>query len=142
KDKVNNAGGRKTILLSHHQLFTAYEKIEGQAVNQKLLAQLQDILPKLTVWFWGHEHNLVIYKPHLNVLARCIGNGAFPVLPSELVAPDPSVPLNPVTLAKDQAGFFAHGYVNLKVDGPDAIVTYYQYDAETRTESVLFTEQL
>jgi hypothetical protein len=141
KDKVNNADGRKTILLSHHQLFTAYEKIDGHAVNQKLFAQLQDILPKITAWFWGHEHNLVIYKPYLNVLARCIGNGAFPVLPSELGAPDPSVPINPVTLAKDQAGFFAHGYVNLKLNGPDASVTYYQYDAGTRSESVLFTEQ-
>jgi|SRR5579863_1488481 len=43
KDKVNNAGGRKTILLSHHQLFTAYDDIGKMPVNGKLLSQLQDI---------------------------------------------------------------------------------------------------
>jgi 3',5'-cyclic AMP phosphodiesterase CpdA len=142
KDKVNNAGGRKTILLSHHQLFTAYERIGNQAVNQRLLAQLHDILPKVTAWFWGHEHNLVIYQPWLNVLARCIGNGAFPVLPSELASPNPEVPLDPVTLAKDKSGFFAHGYVTMQIDGAAASVTYYQYDDAADTESVLFTETL
>ena len=142
KDKVNNAGGRKTILLSHHQLFTSYEKIDGQSVNSKLLAQVQDILPKITAWFWGHGHNLVIYKPYLNVLARCIGNGAFPVLPSELGVPNPAVPMDPISLAKDPSGFFAHGYVSLKLDGPAALVTYYQYDAATDSEAVLFTEEL
>jgi hypothetical protein len=142
KDKVNNADGRKTILLSHHQLYTAWEKIGDGSVNRKLLAQLQDILPKITAWFWGHEHNLVIYKPWLNVLARCIGNGAFPVLPSELGTPNPDVPLNPVTLAKDKQGFFAHGYVILQLDGPAATVTYWQFDADSGAESALFTEQL
>ena len=141
KDKVNNAGGRKTILLSHHQLFTTYDRIEGQAVNAKLLAQVRDILPQITAWFWGHEHNLVIYKPYLNVLARCIGHGAFPVSASDLGKPDPSVPMDPITLAKDPSGFFAHGYVGLKLDGPAALVTYYQYDAATDSEAVLFTEE-
>jgi hypothetical protein len=142
KDKVNNAGGRKTILLSHHQLFTAYETIGGHAVNQRLLVQLQDVLPKVTAWFWGHEHNLVIYRPWLNVRARCIGNGAFPVLPSELASPNPEVPLDPVSLAKDQSGFLAHGYVTMEIEGAAASVTYYQYDAASGAESVLFTETL
>jgi len=144
KDKVNNAGGRKTILLSHHQLFTAFEKIGGQAVNQKMLPQVQDILPKLTAWLWGHEHNMVIYKEYLNVLGRCIGHGAFPVsnTPVPFVSPNPGVPLEDVNLAVDPSGFYRHGYVLMDIDGPKAHLTYYQYDATTGLENALFTEDL
>ena len=141
KDKVNNAGGRKTILLSHHQLFTAFEQIGGAPVNNKLLPQVQDILPKLTAWLWGHEHNLVIYERYLNVLGRCIGHGAFPVSAQQLQnPPNVGVPLANVTLAPDDNGFYRHGYVIMKLDGPKADLTYYQYNADADSESVLFTE--
>jgi 3',5'-cyclic AMP phosphodiesterase CpdA len=142
KDKVNHAEGRKTILLSHHPLFSAGESPDKTPFNAKLLAQLQDILPEVTAWFWGHEHNLVIYKKYLDVLGRCIGHGAFPVLSSEAGAPHPDVPIDPVTLAQDKQGFFEHGYVTMEIDGPAATVTYYQYDADAGTEAVLFTETL
>lgn len=143
KDKVNHAGGRKTILLSHHQLFTAFEQIGGAPINAKLLAQVQDILPKLTAWMWGHEHNLVIYEKYLNVLGRCIGHGAFPVSASQLQnPPNAGVPIANVTLATDSDGFYRHGYVIMKIDGPKADLTYYQYNADTDSESVLFTETL
>ena len=141
KDKVNNAGGRKTILLSHHQLFTAFEQIGGAPINGKLMAQVQDILPKLTAWMWGHEHNLVIYEKYLNVLGRCIGHGAFPVSANQLQnPPNAGVPIAKVTLAADSDGFYRHGYVIMKIDGPKADLTYYQYNADTDSESVLFTE--
>jgi hypothetical protein len=141
-DKVNNAGGRKTVLLSHHQLFSTYEKIGGQSTNTKFLAQVQDILPKTTAWFWGHEHNLVIYKNFLNVLGRCIGHGAFPVSPDELSAANPDVAIESIALQKDAQGFFQHGYVVMEIDGADAGVTYYQYDSENNSEISLFTEKL
>ncbi len=143
KDKVNNAGGRKTILLSHHQLFTAFEKIGGGPVNDNLLPQVQDILPKLTAWRWGHEHNLTIYGKYLNVLGRCIGHGAFPVSAQALQnPPNADVPIANVTLAVDSEGFYRHGYVIMQIDGANADLTYYQYNAETDSESVLFKETL
>jgi hypothetical protein len=142
KDKVNSAGGRKTVLLSHHQLFTTYEEIGKGPINGKLLAQLHDILPETTAWFWGHEHNLVVYKKFLNVLGRCIGHGAFPVSMSEIAAPNPDILIDAITPAKDKSGFMAHGYVTMEIDGPDAKVTYYQYDADADTEAALFTETL
>ena len=45
--------GRKTVLLSHHQLFTAYneEGIEDNPVNPKLLPQVQDGFLTLTSGF-------------------------------------------------------------------------------------------
>ncbi len=126
-DKISTAGDRKTVLLSHHQLFTAFEEIGGQFMNQTLNGQVGSILPKVTVWFWGHEHNQVIYKPFQGVLGRCIGHGAYPVGITEI--PDkpkfPDVPLEPVTLAKGPS-FYSHGYLVMDLDGPSASVSYYQ----------------
>src|SRR6202012_2125685 len=121
KDKICNAGGRKSVLLSHHQLFSAFEQIGGQAVNQKILPQVQDILPKLTLWLWGHEHNQVIYKRYLNVLARCIGHGAFPVSSTPpYPSPNAGVPLENVNLDLDPNNFYRHGYVLMKLNGASA----------------------
>src|SRR5262249_44135844 len=63
---IDNAGGRRTILLSHHQLFSAFAAIgqDGdQSQNNHLLAQFGSRLGKVDAWFWGHEHNLEIYAP-------------------------------------------------------------------------------
>jgi hypothetical protein len=142
KDKVRSAGGRKTILLSHHQLFSSYEKIGGDSVNNKFLGQVQDILPQVTAWFWGHEHNLVIYEPHLNVLGRCIGHGAFPVSTADTMNPDPSVPIANVTLGQDSLGFYQHGYLIMEINDADAKVSYLQYDSIKDQETEQFTENL
>lgn len=141
KDKVQNSGGRKTVLLSHHQLFSAFETIGGQAVNQNLLPQVQDILPELTLWLWGHEHNQVIYQDYLNVLARCIGHGAFPVSSTPpYPAPNAGVPLENINLDLDPMNFYRHGYVLMKLDGPNADVSYLQVNDETGQENCLFHE--
>jgi predicted phosphodiesterase len=126
KDKVATAGVRRTVLLSHHQLFTAIEQIGGQSVNVRLQGQVGSILPGVDVWFWGHEHNQVIYKKWQGVLARCLGHGAYPVGINEIPAePRFDVPMENVTLAKGKS-FHAHGYAIMDLDGPAAKVSYYQ----------------
>src|SRR5579871_4754158 len=95
KDKVATAAGRHTVLLSHHQLFTAFESIGGQSVNTRLLGQVGSVLPQVTVWFWGHEHNQVIYGQNQGVLGRCIGHAAYPVGTTE-IADNPKFPSVPV----------------------------------------------
>jgi len=145
KDKIANAGGRKTVLLSHHQLFTRFDAIgNAQSTNDVLLGQLQDVLKNLTAWFWGHEHNLVIYKPFLNVLARCVGHGAFPVSPDDPQSqPFPNVPIEDVSLALDSTkDNYQHGYATVALTGDTARATYYEYDANTHMERELFTESL
>jgi 3',5'-cyclic AMP phosphodiesterase CpdA len=135
KDKIQNAGGRKTVLLSHHQLFSAYEDIGPAKINQRLLDQVKDILPQVTAWFWGHEHNLVIFDKFQNVLARCIGHGAFPVGVDEMGQPDPAVPIQAVTLAPDRnGGLLQHGYALIDLNGGAAKATYFQYDALSQQE--------
>lgn len=70
-------GGRKGLLLSHHQLFDA----EGDRSGAKLAARLDPLLRRGRVrsWFWGHEHECVLFAPHLGVEhARCVGHGGVP----------------------------------------------------------------
>ena len=85
----------RTILLSHHQLFSAFAQIGAAAPDGTLTPynpQLRDIFASFTdaaargggsiaAWFWGHEHTLSIYAPYLGLQkGRCIGHGAIPVL--------------------------------------------------------------
>ena len=143
KDKIQTAGGRKTVLLSHHQLFSTFENIgtAGNRINQKLQAQLQDVLPDVTVWYWGHEHDFVVYPKFMNVLARCIGHGAVPVGFAEIGGADPAIPFEPIRLAVDaDGGLFQHGYAIMELDGPAATVTHYQFDPVSQDEAVIFTE--
>jgi hypothetical protein len=135
KQRIATAGGRKTVLLSHHQLFTRYSNIidpppAGQAsmaVNDKLQQQLGDILPQVALWLWGHEHDFVVYEKQFGVLARCVGNGAFPVLTN----PAPAVQ-HPEIAARDDVrpsangAFFTHGYAIMKLQGANATVSYYE----------------
>lgn len=138
-DKIERfaAEGGKTILLSHHQLFSPFEDIgktadkpEGQeAYNPKLLETFQPVLERglVSAWFWGHEHNLGIYQPYGPLeKGRCIGHAAIPVFasqtPYEILddLDDPprlvEVDGQPVQLAQNADGVYAHGYVILALD--------------------------
>ena len=68
----------RTILLGHHQLYSAHQKV---GLDQKLINDMPDpadfnrpgvntalwrdfglYFNKVAAWFWGHEHNLGIYQ--------------------------------------------------------------------------------
>ena len=137
-DKLQNRGNRRTVLLSHHQLFAAYEDICGKSVNDHLNQQLSALLPGVDMWLWGHEHNLVIYQTCMGVLARCIGHGAFPVGLQEIPATPKfaDVPTVSVRLGNDGT-FYNHGYVIMDLAGSSARLAYYQDNDETTPQ---FTE--
>jgi hypothetical protein len=76
KGMLESASG-KGLLLSHHQIFSAYEKEKN-----KLSDKIDPVLKtgRVRSWFWGHEHRCVLYNPERNVeYARCIGHGGVPV---------------------------------------------------------------
>ncbi|HXU39069.1 MAG TPA: metallophosphoesterase [Blastocatellia bacterium] len=78
----------RTILLSHHQLFSAYEKTD----TDNLTSRVQPFLNANQIygWIWGHEHLCVVFKPNLGIKAVCLGNGCFPYnVPSK----QPSIPI-------------------------------------------------
>ena len=136
-DKLQNCGNRRTVLLSHHQLYAAYEDICGKSVNDHLNQQLSALLPGVDMWLWGHEHNLVIYQKYMGLLARCIGHGAFPVGLDEVPA-TPKFPDVPVTAVRlDNNGtFYNHGYVIMDLAGSSATLSYYQDTDEVTPQFV------
>ena len=141
KDKIATKDCRRTVLLSHHQLFTGFqeEEIDGKPVNEKLLEQVADVLSEVDVWFWGHEHNLVMFDKYSGVLGRCIGHAAFPV-PSTQNLTRNSVPVKTALVGSPDQPFFPHGYVMMQLNEKNATATYIQYDPTTDTESQIFTE--
>jgi hypothetical protein len=72
--------GQKSILLTHHQLFSAYE--DGPDVGKVPGQKLASVLDKkqIDAWFWGHEHRFILYEPTVTVrTARLVGHGGVPV---------------------------------------------------------------
>jgi predicted phosphodiesterase len=136
REKILSAGKRKTVLLSHHQLFTTYDQIGRRAVNASLLSDFAGLLDKVSIWFWGHEHNLALYGPYQGLeRGRCIGCGAIPVFvdsqayqrkfPDVPLLPDPRDPSQPVRLGNDGTTY-NHAFALLELNGPKATVSYYQ----------------
>ncbi|HKQ50374.1 MAG TPA: metallophosphoesterase [Phycisphaerae bacterium] len=77
EDELRSAGGRKTLLLSHHQLFSAFDEVASTLVKK-----VTPILSRnpVTAWFWGHEHRCMSFAAHANVkFGRCVGDGGVPV---------------------------------------------------------------
>lgn len=118
---------RATIVLSHHQYFSAFEESYPRPAQQ--LAEFfggQDVL-----WLWGHEHRFAVYdryaKGPITAFARCIGHGGMPI---ELYAPRvPSkFPLRfydhrlYTTVEGHRLGF--NGFVNLRLIGDTATLDY------------------
>lgn len=162
-DKLAHFGGR-TILLSHHQLFSAFEHIgkpeahpKGEeAYNTRLLASFRQFQEggEIAAWFWGHEHNLCVYEPYPPLeKGRCIGHGAIPVFveqdpykvledlpnPPRLVD-DPAKPEEKLMLDRE-GRVYTHGYVIVRLDDrtQTAQAAYYQ---ETDEENPMYTETL
>ncbi len=148
QDKIDHAGDRRTILLSHHQLFTAYEDIDGEEINLRLHPQVAGWLPKVALWLWGHEHNFVIYGPFAGLArGRCLGHAAFPVAVNEIPA-SPLFSNVPVTRSDASrksivlgsiSGLYNHGYAIIDLDGPAATVSYFQ---DTDEHLPLFVETI
>lgn len=74
---AQGAGRRKLVLFSHHQPFSRLD-----AQGPKLQAALADLLGSraVTAWYWGHEHNCILYDrhPRFGLLGRCVGHGGIP----------------------------------------------------------------
>jgi len=67
RDKLKHFGGT-TVLLSHHQLFTARERLNSGArpwLNENLHATFEPYFDRVAAWFWGHEHNLILFRDNL-----------------------------------------------------------------------------
>jgi hypothetical protein len=77
---VARDSNRKLVLLSHHQLVTAYDHADIGTVLPGRLGPVLDS-GRVTAWWWGHEHRCMSFKASGGVpFPRCVGHGGVPVL--------------------------------------------------------------
>jgi hypothetical protein len=160
RDKIANAGGRKTILLSHHQLFSASGGVgntpDGKplALNPRLHDAFADVLDQVTLWMWGHEHNLIIYDEYAGLKrGRCNGSAAVPTLLAQNpYQPDPNLVLPPGQSSPpimsascrlgDNGEFYHHAYAMLTLKGKAADISYYQIPGENAPRELICVERI
>jgi len=145
----------KTILLSHHQLFSALAEIgplNAEGLSEPVNPYLQTSYNRfaeaakggIAAWFWGHEHAFTIYNTCAGLAkGRCLGHGAIPAL--GVPAPKlPQLTYSPtyqnVVLQMDPQNYYTHGFAILKLgaDG-NGTAEYYQ---QLNPGTPLFTEAL
>lgn len=136
--ELKAAGARKTVLLSHHQLFSAYEPPEPE-----LAARVAPILARtpVTAWFWGHEHRCMVYNAHEHVsFARCIGHAGVPVYmwhdePDAYPSPGKYEYRKFIRNGLERWALF--GFAVLDFDGPALRVRYVDENGDTHyTETI------
>jgi hypothetical protein len=147
-DRLAEFSGR-TILLSHHPLFSALSQIGPRAAD----GSLDPVNPNLSksfakfkaaakqeiaAWFWGHEHAFTVYETYAGLArGRCLGNGAIPV-PASAAANAPVAglkavpPFKNIVLPVTPAGVYATGFAILTLDANAGCeADYYQELAVT-----------
>jgi hypothetical protein len=133
----SSQGDRGTIVLTHHQWFSAFDT-EYATIGEDLSPYLEHV----TVWFWGHEHRFAGYAPFgLNgkrVRARCIGHGGMPIeLGEKKKRERPLVFLDErlcTTMENQKLGYC--GFVLLDLDGPSLKAEYRDHQG-----TLLLTEE-
>lgn len=160
RDKIATANGRKTVMMSHYQLFTASGNIARNADNQPLavnpvfMDEFASNLVDIDVWLWGHEHNLAAFEPYLGLeRGRCIGSGSIPVALmwepyttlDHLALPngvdEPPI-MNPDCRLGHDGDHYHHAFCVLDIDGPDGTMTYFQVPGVDGDAEPIYTEQI
>lgn len=144
--RVAEFAGR-TILVSHHQPFSAFSQIGKPRADGSLLAynpNLRSLFERLktkgeiAAWLWGHEHNLCIFGSYLGLeRGRCIGHGAIPIFADEKpYAPLKGLQDHPQLLDGTQLqlrdGSYEHGFAMISL-GRDGAQTTIEYFGRRRT---------
>lgn len=132
------ARGQKTILMSHHQLFSAEEEA-SPALAENLRGPLER--DEIHGWFWGHEHRCQLFERRDGVpFARLVGHGGVPVWQWR----DEHAPL-PATVRHEYRGRFKQGaewwarfgFAALDFDGPKIEARYIdELGAEHHRETI------
>jgi hypothetical protein len=129
---------RRKMLLSHHQLVSAYDAGDLGAV---LPAKLGPVLPKIDAWLWGHEHRCMAFKPAQGQpgVMRCIGHGGVPIPASARTGPLPEPGLWEETGTFDEhdGAWHRFGFAVLDFAGPVIDIRYRDDGGEeTRAERI------
>jgi hypothetical protein len=119
---------RKLMVLTHHQLVSAYDLGDLGTV---LPFKLQSLLKagRINAWLWGHEHRSMGFGlvPDAPPVIRCIGNGGIPMPASAMkVPPPPPGTWQSTATFTDKDGTWTRfGYAVLDFAGPLVTANYY-----------------
>ncbi len=146
RDKLETFKGT-TILLSHHQLISAKEKLNGGQrpyLNENLYATFKQYFDRIAAWYWGHEHNFILFENDLKIQGddkslkkgRLLGCSAYEETQDE----DPYTINNPeapfmkkmprLGLSRyktDLQRFYNHAFAVLEVAPEKIKASYYEY---------------
>jgi hypothetical protein len=148
RDKLDHFDGT-TVLLSHHQLYSAKERLSQGSrpwLNEDLHMVFQPYYDRVAAWFWGHEHNLILFKDNQIFSGdtkalrkgRLVGCSAY----EETVAEDPygineackavafmeeMQQLQPSKYRTPLQTFYDHAFALLEVTPQQITVSYYAY---------------
>ena len=137
---IRSAGDKRVVLFSHQQPYSRLDS-QGPKLQKALRHLLED--KAITAWYWGHEHQCVLYDAHprFGLLGRCLGNGGIPEARKRRVREAPveqsvahitwkrlsATDESPACLALDGPNldipekhetFVPHGFMTLELDGP------------------------
>jgi hypothetical protein len=146
RDKLDSFPGT-TILLSHHQLISAKEKLNAGKrpyLNESLYATFKPYFDRIAAWYWGHEHSLIFFQNDLKIQAddsplkkgRLLGCSAY----EETQDDDPFAVNYPaakliknmprLSLSSYRTGgqtFYNHAFAILDVTPDRITASYYEY---------------
>jgi hypothetical protein len=140
KARVGEDSSRGTILLTHHQPFSAYEDVETPLPGEVDAAVAPN---KLSAWFWGHEHRCLVYNPgdetekykDVAMYEAVVGHGGVPTMRQSL-SPEESKRETSWTFDDyyevGDEQWMLGGFAVIQVDGERASVQYYDEYGKTR----------
>lgn len=157
-NKIQQAGTRRVAAFSHHQLFSPFSSVgtmnsQQHAYNPNLFANFQSVLPKVDIWFWGHEHTLALYDPYMGLVrGRCVGASAVPVFTNQQqyaaatglqTYQNASLPTwNPSAILGDNGTDYNNAFAIMTLNGPTATVDYYQVPLLKAASQLPFTDTI
>lgn len=95
-DRIQHATqqGKKVLVMSHHEPLTWNDSVgvykgKSPAVNMELYRQLEEVIPSIDAYYFGHQHGFMLYQdytyrngPTLKK-PRLIGHGGCPVMSNQ-----------------------------------------------------------
>jgi hypothetical protein len=116
--------GKRLMLLSHHQPFSAFE--DNSPLLQSRMEPLLKGSTPIDAWFWGHEHRCAVYKPAHNIeYAALIGHGGVPVHATKKPQPESlRFELRDSLPGGLFESFALMGFAVVDLDGPKAKISY------------------
>jgi hypothetical protein len=148
-EHLDRAAGRGTILLSHHQPFSAYEQV--QTPLAATVAQAVGSERKVEAWLWGHEHRCTVYEPDIVTdekygdtanYTAIVGHGGVP----RLVSPQTRAGVNQDAIKWEFADYYEvgddkwglGGFAVLTFQASKLEIQYYdEYGKERRSNAAL-----